>query len=224
MTQCNDNHIRVLVLEKSRILRTGLCLLFNESPDIEVVGETTFPEEAAGPLLAKNPSLIVLDMDLPDNGGVRTLQMIRKKAPSISTLVMLSRLDEQQIMEALRYGARGYCLKDTSGKRLLSALRFIHSGGVWLDPDIADNVLTAYNCFYPLNENGNNAKNHKLSEREQEVLFLMVEGKNNQEISEALNLSVSTIKSHLRQIFKKLKTRDRIQTAVKAIRKHLVDL
>ncbi len=222
--------ITVLLVEDHHVCRMGIKLLLEQAADIVVLGEATNGEEAVSMAGQMSPDIILMDLGLPGMDGLKATQLIREQASPQSRIVMLtSHTSEDDVFAALSAGAQGYCTKDTDGARLRAAIDVVHNGGVWLDPLVASRVLKALPEMSKMatapagNVKGRLSHNsEELSEREIEVLKLVVEGLSNAEIAERLILSPETIKSHLRRIMGKLAVSDRTQAAVKALRSGIV--
>lgn len=233
--------IKVLIAEDQELTSMGLKSLLSKQPDIEVIGIASDGEKAVTMTLDAKPDVVIMDIGLPVLNGIDATAKIREKAPQTKFLILTSHREANQVFAAMSAGAQGYCLKEVSIKRLEIALRAVSNGDCWLDPDIAKTVFTNLNANQgaQLEENepvttlaqakapGNRTRTtsaHDLSEREMEVLKLLVAGQKNTEIAETLCISLDTVKSHMSKIMDKLAVADRTQAALKALREGLVSL
>ncbi len=212
--------IKVFVAEDQEIARIGLITMLSKLPGLEVVGSAVNGQEAYRQCLSIKPDIVIMDLSMPVMNGLEATELIRKDLPSTRVIMVTSHERDDDVFGALSAGADGYCLKTASANQLLSALRTVFEGGAWLDQGIADRVLRA---TARAKNNANECKDDKaLSEREFEVLKLLVDGLTNQEMAARLFVSVETIKTHMRHIMEKLAVSDRTQAAVKAVRKGIV--
>jgi DNA-binding NarL/FixJ family response regulator len=170
-----------------------------------------------------------MDIGLPGLDGITATVQIKSQSPSTHVMILTSHDNDEDVFAAIRAGADAYLLKEVSSANLISAVRAVANGVVWLDPGVAQRVLRASIANAPKAVNAADAKHSKndanatpLSQRELDVLTLVVEGNSNQEIADRLILSVETVKTHMRHIMEKLSVSDRTQAAVKAMREGLV--
>ncbi len=222
--------IAVLIVEDHEITRVGLKLTLAQIEGIKIVGEAEDGRAAVEQVLLLHPQVVLMDIGLPLIDGIDATSQIKTEAPQTRIIMLTSHDNDRDIFAALGAGADGYCLKEVSSNQLAMAIRTVADGAAWLDPGIASRVLRASvagtQAAAPESASSPGGKtaahNTKLSQREVEVLNLVVEGLSNQEIAERLFLSVETIKTHMRHIMEKLAVSDRTQAAVKAMRQGLV--
>jgi DNA-binding NarL/FixJ family response regulator len=162
------------------------------------------------------PDIIVMDIGLPRLDGISATQKIKTSLPNVHIVMLSSHTDDTEIIAALSSGADAYCVKGTNTESLLAAFAAAKDGATYLDPQIARKVMD--HLKPPINPENTS----HLSQRELEVLRLIVEGKSNPEIAKQLYLSPNTIKTHVRGIMNKLSVDDRVQAAVVALRSGLV--
>lgn len=208
--------LRVLIVEDDPMMQLGLEQSLSAHPQIVIVGQAEdgyMGVEAAKKL---NPDLIVMDIGLPRLDGIAATQQIKAALPQVRVVMLTSHTTEQEIIASLSSGADAYCIKGASVERLLKAIAAAAEGATYLDPQIGRQVLQHLS---PPSPTGNTAN---LSQREMEVLKLIVEGYSNPEIASKLYLSANTVKTHVRGIMNKLAVDDRVQAAVVALRSGLV--
>lgn len=228
-----DAPVKVLIVEDYKLTRVGLRCALNNYEDIEVINEAQTAEEALSMIASKKPDVVIMDLGLPNMNGLEATIEINEKynkkldnQNEIKIIILTSHDREEEVTASLGAGAIGYCMKDIDPDTLADVIRHVNKGACFLDPNICK---TALKCF-PKPENTKlfykqetkDDKGH-LTEREQEVLKLLVKGKSNTEIASELIVSVHTAKAHVCSILQKLCVDDRVQAAVKAIKEGLVD-
>lgn len=211
--------VRVLIVDDYEITRTGLRLTLEQQGQIQVVGEAGDGRTAVSKTLELSPDVVVMDLGLPILDGIEATREIKDRVPNTNVIILTSHNREEDVFASLAAGANGYCLKDISCEQLSIAIVAVSKGVAWLDPLIAQQVLQASSSPTPTKVCHNQ---YSLSERELQVLSLVVDGLSNQEIAKRLFLSPDTIKSHMRKIMEKLAVSDRTQAAVKALRQGMV--
>lgn len=214
-----QKHIAIMLVEDHLITRMGLRFALEQVSDLQVVAEADDGNNAVTTALQVKPNVILMDIGLPGINGIDAAQQIKSKEPSIRIVMLTSHNLDEDILAALAANCDGYCLKDVAADQLVNAIRTVNNGGIWLDPSIAKRVIRAFVEQKPVAAPVNSST---LSERELEVLTLVVEGLSNQQIAERLILSTETIKTHMRHLMEKLSVSDRTQAAVKALRTGLV--
>lgn len=222
--QLGQNPIRVMIVEDYKLQRIGLKLALKEFPNIEVVAETGCGETALEFANIYRPSVILMDLGLPGINGLEATSKIRIEHPEIKVIVLTSHGLEEDIRASLGAGATGYCLKDIEPKILSDVINTVNTGACWIDPTVARQALRCFaktESFSKFSFRQREEKVH-LTQREQEILKLMSEGKNNTEIAKELIISVHTAKAHSCNIMRKLDVTDRTQAAVKAVREGLI--
>ncbi|WP_353672752.1 response regulator transcription factor [Synechocystis sp. LKSZ1] len=210
--------MRILIVEDDPLMQLGLEQALSEQANFTVIGRAEDGYSAVQQALALMPDLIVMDIGLPGLDGIAATKQIKAQRPQVHIVMLTSHTLQTEVVAALSSGADAYCVKGASLERLLAAIEAAKEGATYLDPQIArlvvENLKAPVNPVVP----GLNA----LSEREMDVLKLIVEGKSNQEIASELYLSTNTIKTHVRGIMNKLSVDDRVQAAVLALRSGLV--
>jgi len=216
--------IRVLVVDDHPVSRTGLKFFLEEADDMEIVGEAVNGEQSVAMVDQCNPHVVLMDVGLPVMDGIQAAKLIRQKKPDVKIIMLTSHDSDEDIFASLAAGASGYCLKDVNQDRLFSAIRCVSTGDFWLDTAIASRLVTAISSSR-LSWNNSQAQARliePLSQRELEVLNLLVEGLSNQQIANRLVIGIETVKTHIKHILEKLAVSDRTQAAIKALREGLV--
>ena len=217
--------ISVVIVEDYKLTRVGLRSALNEDSEISVVGEAE--DALKGLELIKNlkPNIVLMDLGLPGMNGLEATQKVREISPDTNVIILTSHDREEEVIAALGSGANAYCLKDISPKTLSEVIKNVSKGAGWLDPAIAKMALN----LFPRPESFNiksaaevSDSRAQLTEREFEVLRLLVKGKSNTEIAKELIVSVHTAKAHVCSILQKLCVDDRVQAAVKAIKENII--
>lgn len=220
-----SGQIRVLVVDDHPLSRIGLKYLLEEAADIIIVGEAMNGEEAVSSLKDCQPNVILMDVGMPVMDGIQASRAIRDKDPQVRIIMLTSHESEEDIFASLAAGASGYCLKDVDKARLLTAIRSVHAGDFWLDTAIAGKVVSAISnskLTWAGSGQGQTGVGDNLSQRELEVLNLLVEGLSNQQIADRLSIGLETVKTHIKHILDKLAVSDRTQAAIKALRSGIV--
>jgi NarL family two-component system response regulator LiaR len=206
--------IRVMLVDDHLMVRRGLATFLKVYDDLELVGEAE-SGEAAVQLCAKLlPDVVLMDMRMPDMDGPTATRLIRQQHPKVQVVALTSYKEQELVQNALQAGAIGYLLKDVSAEDLARAIRAAQSGRATLAPEAAQALVNA--------ANQPPAPGHDLTEREREVLALMVEGLNNTQIATRLVVSPSTIKTHVSNILSKLGVVSRSEAVALALRSGLV--
>ncbi|MBW4432112.1 MAG: response regulator transcription factor [Pelatocladus maniniholoensis HA4357-MV3] len=208
--------LRILIVEDDPMMQLGLEQSLMAHPQLEIVGQAEDGYLGVQTALKLKPDVVVMDIGLPRLDGIAATQQIKAALPNTHVVMLTSHKTETEIIAALSSGADAYCIKGASVERLLSAIAAAVEGATYLDPQIARQVIEN---LKPPSPKGNIAN---LSERELEVLKLIVEGCSNPEIAEKLYLSPNTVKTHVRGIMNKLSVDDRVKAAVVALRSGLV--
>ncbi len=215
----NPNCIRILIADDHAVVREGLRTLITAKPGMEVIGEAADGVEAVSKARSLQPGVILLDMVMPRKDGLETIKDIKKENPNARILVLTSFDDDERVFSAIKAGALGYLLKDSSPQQLLQAIRDVYHGRSSLHPSIALKVIRELNQppDLPLTE-------EPLTEREVEALRLIAQGLTNQEIAEKLTISERTVGKHVSNILDKLHLANRTQAALYALRRGLATL
>lgn len=210
--------LKVLIVEDDPMMQLGLEQSLARCSDITVVGRADDGYLGVEAALKLKPDLVVMDIGLPRLDGIAATQQIKAALPNVRVVMLTSHTAENEIIAALSSGADAYCVKGASIDRLLTAIAAAQEGASYLDPQVARRVIEHLKPPSPVEASNIG----QLSQRELEVLKLMVEGFSNPEIATRLYLSPNTIKTHVRGIMNKLAVDDRVQAAVVALRAGLV--
>ncbi len=214
-----ERRIRVFVVEDFKLQRMNLKKILSEESKIEVVGEAESVEKCLEKLRNIKPDVILMDLGLPGLSGIEGTFQIKRFYPETKIIILSAHEEALEVLAALHAGADGYCLSNYSLKNIGIAIQAAYHGSIWLDPYINKDILKLLPKLPPYKVDGTK---FKLTEREMEVLGLLAQGKTNIEIAEALFVSVHTAKAHVGKILQKLKVKDRVQAATKAIKENLV--
>ncbi|MEM8806508.1 MAG: response regulator transcription factor [Cyanobacteria bacterium P01_G01_bin.38] len=204
--------LRVLIIEDDPLMRLGIARLLERYPQLQLVGEAEDGYSGVEATLQLKPNLVVMDIGLPELDGIAATRQIKSSLPEVRVMMLTSHHSEQEIMAALSSGADGFCVKGLELEKLVIAMASVQDGAIYLDPQIAQCVIKHLQTAPPVK-----AEN-PLTEREMEVLTLIVEGHSNPEIASLLYISLSTVKAHIRSVMNKLSVDDRVQAAVVALR------
>jgi DNA-binding NarL/FixJ family response regulator len=203
--------IRVLVVDDHPIMRVGIAAIINAQPDMKVVGQAGTAAEAVRLFNVERPDLTLMDLRLPDRSGVEAIRSIRAISPKARIVVLTTYEGDEDIHQALEAGAQGYLIKGMPHDALVKALYRVHAGHRFLPQHVTDALSSRVH-------------GSQLSQREQEVLQLLLAGKSNREIAEQLQIKEATVKSHVSVILMRLNVSDRTQAVVEGLKRGLVHL
>lgn len=206
--------IRVMLVDDHAMVRRGLITFLKVFDDLELVGEAESGEAAIQLCAEILPDVILMDMVLPNIDGATATRAIRQQFPQVQIIALTSFKEGELIQNALEAGAIGYLLKDVSADDLVRAIRSAHAGRATLSPEAAQSLIETANLPPP--------PGLDLTEREREVLSLMIEGLNNTQIAARLVVSPSTIKSHVSNILSKLGVASRTEAVTLALRNEII--
>jgi two-component system, NarL family, response regulator LiaR len=206
--------IRVMIIDDHAVVRSGLSAFLMVYPDLEMVGEAESGEEGVARAALYQPDVILMDLVMPGMDGVATTRAIRQKYPNIQIVALTSFKDDNLVQGALQAGAIGYLLKNVTASELANAIRSANARRMTLSSEAAQVLVQATTQSVPASDD--------LTDREREVLALMVEGLNNNEIADRLVVSPSTVKFHIANIFMKLGVENRVAAVTTALQRKLV--
>jgi NarL family two-component system response regulator LiaR len=205
--------IRIMLVDDHAVVRSGLGAFLSVNPDLELVGEAENGEQAVARASILKPDVILMDLMMPVMDGVAATAAIKKQNPGIQVIALTSFQEDELVRNVMKAGAVGYLMKNVSARELAAAIRAAKDGKMTLSPEAAQALVRASQQAQ---------ETESLTEREREVLKLMVEGLNNAEIAERLVISLSTVKYHISNILMKLSVDNRVAAVTMAIQKKLV--
>jgi DNA-binding NarL/FixJ family response regulator len=203
--------IRILIADDHYIVRMGLIALVNTEPDMEVVAEAADGNQALDLFAKHHPDLALLDLKMPGKSGIQTAMAIRNKFPSARILVLSALDGDEDIYRALNAGAQGYVLKNTTGDKLVPALRAVAAGQNWIPKEVASRLASRKLL-------------EELTPREVQILNELAKGLANKEIAETLHITEYTVKDHLKNVLGKLRVADRTEAVTTAIQRGIIHL
>ncbi|MFN3286445.1 MAG: response regulator [bacterium] len=210
--------IRVLAVDPHPIVQVGLRAVLESAPGVDLVGVCEDGLSALRACAEKHPDLVILEVNLPGMSGLEVCKAVKRDHPQTEILILTSDDRDETVFEAIRAGATGYILKDITPDNLVRAIHSITRGQTMVHPRIARRVLDRLSLMAQEPEGGR-LYGDGLTEREIEILVEVAKGATNKEIAKKLVISESTVKSRLRNIFRKISVRDRAEAAAYAIRK-----
>lgn len=225
MISTTTKTVKVVIVEDYKLTRVGLRSSLNEFEGVNVVGEAEDAEKGLKIIKEIKPDVVLMDLGLPGINGIEATQQIKSFDESIKVIILTSHDRDEEVLAALGSGANAYCLKDIEPTTLVNVIKTVSQGAAWLDPAIAKVALNLFpkpeSTKVLFSTEAPDAR-AQLTERELEVLKLLVKGKSNTEIAKDLIVSVHTAKAHVCSILQKLCVDDRVQAAVKAIRENII--
>lgn len=199
--------ITVFLADDHPLLRIGLRLSLDQEPDIEVIGEAADGFSAVEKIKAQSPDVALIDVDMPGLSGIGVIRLLRESFPQMKLIVLSTYRDDHYIQAAMDAGAEGYVLKCVPIEELVTIIKSLCTG----QPEVSPYLV---NLTYDSKAGGKTAAAEEacnLSVREKEVLVCLAEGKGNKDIAKILHISIETVKSHVKNIFKKLKVKNRVE-------------
>jgi len=206
-----EKPIRVLIADDHPLLRQGIAALIGAEPDMQLVAEAATGREALTQFKLKRPDVTLMDLQMPDMGGVEAMIAIRGEFPNARIIVLTTYTGDVQVLRALKAGARAYLLKGRVNAELLEVIRAVHRGQKRIPPEIAAELA-------------DHAAEDELSPREVEVLRLIATGNGNREIAAKLFITEETVKNHVTHILAKLGANDRTHAVTIGIKRGIIDL
>jgi two-component system response regulator NreC len=212
--------IRVLLADDHLILRDGIRLLLENVPDIEMVGEASNGKEAVAGVEQLKPDVVLMDITMPEMNGLEATTLIKQNNPNIKVLVLTMHDTDQYLAGMLKAGASGYIVKTTATSELVSAIKSVHHGDVYLYPSITTMLVDDYLKRVKMGEE--KVSYEGLTNREKEILRCIAEDKKNKEIADLLDISIRTVQAHRANLMDKLGAHDRTELVKYAIRKGII--
>jgi DNA-binding NarL/FixJ family response regulator len=208
-----EDTVRVLIADDHPLFREGMRGRLDRVADVAVVGEAASGDEAVELAHKLEPHIILMDIKMPGLNGIEATRKIQQASPQIGVLVLTMFEDDDSVFAAMRAGAKGYLLKDSGGEGVVHAIRAVASGEAVFGPGVAERIIGFFSApraaapqrAFP-----------ELTEREEEVLSLVAQGKSNQQIARQLFVSLKTVRNHVSNILLKLQVADRAQAVIRA--------
>lgn len=207
----------LVIADDHAVVRDGLAALLEDEPDLRVVAQAGTGREALGMVRRHRPDVALLDITMPDMTGLEATRTIVVELPEVKVLILTMHEEDTFFFEALRAGASGYVLKGAPSVELLTAIRMVDGGGVYLSPKLAGRLVLDYLDHHP-----DPSLDDLLTPREREILTLIAKGFTNSEIAERLTLSINTVKTHRLHVYQKLDLHDRAALVDYALRRGLL--
>lgn len=207
----SDVTIRVLIADDHPVVRSGLAMILEYASGIETIAEASTGTEAVQLFVQHQPDVVLMDLKMPEMGGVDAISTIRQTYPDARIIVLTTYDGDEDIYRGLQAGARGYLLKNVTRQELVEAIQRVHAGQKYIPAEVGARLAERMNS-------------PQLTERERQVLLLLTEGKSNQEIAVVLKVSEGTIKFHINGIFRKLGVSDRTQAVLVALKRGITNL
>jgi len=206
-----DQQIRTVVADDHPVVREGLGALVNSQRDMKVVGEASNGREAVEQFFRHRPDVLLLDLRMPEMDAIEAIEAILEKAPEARIIVLSTYNGDEDIYRALKAGAKAYLLKDSPREQLLESIRSVHAGRLSIPPSVAARLAARLH-------------NPDLTDREVEIVRLMLAGKSNKEIGASLNITEGTVKVHVRHLLRKLGASGRAEAIRIALDRGIVHL
>lgn len=225
ITGKSTNKIRVMLIDDHKLFRCGIKSLFDNSKDISVIAEAENGKDGISKIIAQNPDVILLDLDLGDINGLDLIEKVKTQKADVKFIILTSHVNEHTVNRAMKQGIYGYILKDINSEMLGMIIKSVSNGAMWIDKKVVQILRETNPNIVPnvqMSRSGFKSTHANLTAREYEVLKLVVDGMSNQQIAETLHISEHTSKAHVCNIIQKLVVDDRTQAAVKAIREGIV--
>ena len=203
--------IKLLLADDHAVVRSGLRMLLDAQPDMEIVGEAENGHETIEKVLALQPDVVLMDIQMPDLNGIEATRQIVHTSPHIGVIMVTMFEDDDSVFAAMRAGARGYVLKGADQEEMVRVITAVSRGEALFGANIATRLMTFFATPAPIA-----TPFPQLTEREQEVLALIAQGHSNGDIAQQLTLSIKTVRNHVSNIFAKLQVADRAQAIIRA--------
>ena len=215
--------LKILLADAHEIVYAGLALLINKEQDMEVVGQARNGNEAIQKAQELHPDLIILDINMPETGGVETATQISEKCPEVKVLVLSVHEDKYYLRKVLRQGAAGYLPKSAAVGQLIQAIRTVASGGIYIHPSLSKGLVSLMTDTSSGQRRTGNGAQKELSEREKDVLRLLAWGYSNKEIAAKLKVGIKSVDTYKTRFMEKLGLKSRVEIVRYAKQQGLLD-
>jgi two-component system response regulator NreC len=212
--------VRILLADDHTVMRSGLRLLLERQPHLQVIGEAADGRQAVALSESANPDVVVMDIAMPNLNGIEATRQIVNRNPRTAIAILSMHSDESYVIRALKAGARAYLLKDSAEADLLAAVRALTEGKSFFSPAISKILVEDY--MRQLESRGAEDTYELLTTREREILQLLAEGRTNKEVANMLNLSLYTVETHRTHILQKLNLHSVPELILYAVRKGII--
>ncbi len=218
-----NHRIRILIADDHLLFRDGVRKLLSAVADFNVVAEAGHGDEVLEMTARHQPEVVLLDLNMPGQDGLVTLQRLRSAHPEVRVILLTSSEEKDEVLQAVRFGTAGIVQKSTPTELLIKSIRKVHAGEMWLDRSTTAEVVRQFACKNELPKRiaGRERESNSLSTREREIVALVSQGFKNKEMAEKMFISEQTVKNHLHNIFDKLGVSDRLELALYAIHHNL---
>ena len=209
--------IRIVLVDDHSLVRAGLAKILTEEPDIQIVGEADGYAALFNFLRTSQVDIILLDISMPGRSGLEILKEVRQSYPGVKVLMLSMHPEDRFAVRAIKSGAAGYVTKESAAEELVKAIRQVHSGGKFITPSLTEKIV---NSFEP---ESNRPYHERLSDRELQILNLIVAGKQIKDIAHELSLSPATVATYRARVLEKMNMKSNVELTSYALRHHLID-
>lgn len=207
--------LRIFLADDHAVLRDGLKALVNTQADMEVVGEANNGRDACDQIKKLLPDVVIMDVSMPEMNGIQTAETLKRDCPQVKVLVLTAYKDKAYLDQLLKVGAVGYVLKMSAAEELITAVRAVATGNVYVDHEMTEKIREGYVRDQFLR---GESRQRELTSREEEVMRLIAQGYANKEIAGQLDISVKTVESHKTNVMEKLELKSRTEIVRYAVR------